>query len=207
MYPVLRDIQLACPTEHTVCVSLNPRSVPLQCGISSGDTGQGYFRALLPLADLLNHGGDEYSASPGSPMFPPASCGDNIAWSALDGDERVVEFAATRAIAAGEEALMSYGERSNDHFLVYYGFVPARNPHDDAVVFSDLDHALAWHSVTHPGLWGGDEEEVKAREAAARAAVKEVEKGLAGSQDADLAAKEPRLKVRQCKLDPSLKAT
>ena len=60
---------------------------------------------------------------------------------------------------------MSYGERGNDHFLMYYGFVPPRNPHDDAVVFSDVDHALSWHMVFHPELWdAGDEAETNVRE-------------------------------------------
>jgi len=74
----------------------------------------------------MNHGGDEYAAAPtiadGSPepKWPPARAAENIAWSEL-GDDGVVEFAATRDMAAGEEALMSYGDRSNDHFLIYYG--------------------------------------------------------------------------------------
>ena len=179
-------------------------------GVGSS-AGEGYFRALLPLADLLNHGGDEYprvreaeaagtaaattaaavedvaaagaagtadltgmgavagavgaaaravgsteaaarevaaadgllnaaavAASPAAVVkWPPAGCADNIAWSALD-DDGVIEFAATRDMRAGDEALMSYGERSNDHFLMYYGFVPPRNPHDDVIVFSDV---------------------------------------------------------------------
>ena len=66
-------------------------------GVASSGTGEGYFRALLPLADLLNHGGDEYpesasspanrggkaNESPESPKWPPAGCSDNIAWSEL----------------------------------------------------------------------------------------------------------------------------
>jgi hypothetical protein len=163
-------------------------------GIASS-AGQGYFRALLPLADLLNHGGDEYpleaspaaaaaaaesdlgsssgskEAAPRAVKWPPARCTDNIAWSALD-DDGVIEFAATRDVGSNEEALMSYGERSNDHFLMYYGFVPARNPHDDVILFSDVDHALSWHIVYHPELW--DDETAELREAAARAAVRQV---------------------------------
>ena len=41
----------------------------------AGEKGEGYFRALLPLADLLNHAGDEYapeaSFSRTSPPTPP----------------------------------------------------------------------------------------------------------------------------------------
>ena len=197
-------------------------------GIASAE-GQGYFRALLPLADLLNHGGDQYpeqaslvsalaeeaalaEAAAGGfkdqdeaaddakdakmptaePKWPAALCTDNIAWSELD-DDGVIEFAATRAVRPNEEALMSYGERSNDHFLMYYGFVPPRNPHDDVIVFSDVDHALSWHMVYHPELW--DEETSATREAAARAAVREVEKALEDTSDGALAKAEPRFKV------------
>jgi hypothetical protein len=180
-------------------------------GIASAAEGnEGYFRALLPLADLLNHGGDEYPTSalspagtpgglasekPAAAKWPASHCSDNIAWSELS-DEGVIEFAATRPIASHEEASMSYGERGNDHFLMYYGFVPPRNPHDDVVVFSDVDHALSWHMVFHPELWdAGDEAETNVREAAARAAVREVEKALKSTSDGALIASEPRLKV------------
>lgn len=178
-------------------------------GVASGDSGEGYFRALLPLADLLNHAGDEYPAEASHASnprgandasrvrkWPPSSSEDTIAWSVLNDDGTIV-FAATRALEGpGAEATMSYGERSNDHFLMYYGFCPPRNPHDDAVLFSDVDHALSWHMVYHPELWDrGSEEEASVREAAARAAVREVERSLSGSKDASLAEAEPRLKV------------
>jgi hypothetical protein len=160
----------------------------------------GYFRALLPLADMLNHGGDVVVA-----REPDASAGDdamdlhvratdNIAWSVL-GDDGVIHFAATRDLVDGEEALMSYGERSNDHFLIYYGFTPENNPHDDVVLFSNFEHAMVWHSVAHPELWQGDEGAV--REKAANAAYDSVTKALEadGSPDAKLAAAEPRMKI------------
>jgi hypothetical protein len=179
-------------------------------GVASGASGEGYFRALLPLADLLNHGGDEYGPRDGRAeqarehsRWPPSVSVDNIAWSALD-DSGTVEFAATKRIDAGVEALMSYGERTNDHFLMYYGFVPNRNPHDDVVVFQDVDHALSWHMVFHPELWDADassedafadETVADVREAAARSAVKATERALAQTSDGALVASEPRLKV------------
>ena len=180
-------------------------------GIASAAEGnEGYFRALLPLADLLNHGGDKYpetalspagtkggraGEAPASAKWPASGCSDNIAWSELS-DEGVIEFAATRPIASHEEASMSYGERGNDHFLMYYGFVPPRNPHDDVVVFSDVDHALSWHMVFHPELWdAGEDEEANARESAARAAVRATEQVLASTKDGALMNAEPRLKV------------
>ena len=182
----------------------------------AGEKGEGYFRALLPLADLLNHAGDEYapeasfladasddasddSSAPrenkNAQMWPPAGDEDNVAWSALD-DAGVIAFAATKPLAPGDEATMSYGERSNDHFLMYYGFTPPRNPHDDVVVFQDIEHALSWHMVFHPELWdAGEEDEANARESAARAAVRATEQVLASTKDGALMNAEPRLKV------------
>jgi len=168
-------------------------------GIASADDNAGLFRALLPLVDMLNHGGDivtglEKDEATGEVTEVLTAATDNVAWSELD-DDGVVRFAATRDIAEGEEALMSYGERSNDHFLIYYGFAPDNNPHDDCVLFSNLEHAMAWHSVAHPELWEGPDAEL--RERAANAAYDRVTKSLEaeGSVDAKLAAAEPRLKA------------
>jgi uncharacterized protein (UPF0548 family) len=168
-------------------------------GVASADDNAGYFRALLPLADMLNHGGDIVTSvtrdeTTGELKDMTVEATDNIAWSRLD-DDGTIQFAATRDISEGEEALMSYGERSNDHFLIYYGFAPDNNPHDDCVLFSNLEHAMVWHSVAHPELWEGPEGAV--REKAANAAYEEVTKALEadGSADAKLAASEPRLKV------------
>jgi len=91
-----------------------------------------------------------------------------VAWSALD-DSGVIAFAATKPLAPGDEATMSYGERSNDHFLMYYGFAPPRNPHDDVVVFQDIEHALSWHMVFHPELWDAARRAKRTRARAPRA--------------------------------------
>ena len=168
-------------------------------GVASAEDNAGYFRALLPLADMLNHGGDIVTGltrdeKTGEVTDMTIEATDNVAWSTL-GDDGVIQFAATRDIAEGEEALMSYGERSNDHFLIYYGFAPSNNPHDDVVLFSNFEHAMVWHSVAHPELWEGPEAGV--REKAANDAFERVTKALEadGSADAALAASEPRLKT------------
>lgn len=208
-------------------------------GVASAETNkksEGYFRALLPLADLLNHGGDEYPASAGflsgrefdtetaavgstsnandtiksvgndtksnatatNKMWPPSQVTDTVSWSTVD-DAGVIEFAATKAMRCGTEATMSYGERSNDHFLMYYGFAPPRNCHDDVVVFADIEHALSWHMVFHPEVWDGvgflGDQTASAREEAARSAVRATENLLATTKDGALVASEPRMKV------------
>jgi len=38
---------------------------------------------------------------------------------------------------------------------LYHGFIPPNNPHDDAIVFTDIEHAISWHIVMHPELWDG----------------------------------------------------
>ena len=39
-----------------------------------------------------------------------------------------------REFESGEEVLLSYGKRSNDHLLQFYGFVEEGNMHDVYVV-------------------------------------------------------------------------
>ena len=56
-----------------------------------------------------------------------------------------MHLVARQDIPEGQEILLSYGDRNNDDFFLHYGFVPLRNPHDDAVLFQDLTDALDWH--------------------------------------------------------------
>ncbi len=72
---------------------------------------------------------------------------------------RSVAFVATQPIAAGEQALWTYGNRSNDYFLVQHGFVPAGGPNaqDDLVLFDSIAHLTAWlcgnaTDLLRPGL-------------------------------------------------------
>jgi hypothetical protein len=56
---------------------------------------------------------------------------------------------ATSDVAEGSQLLLSYGERTSDDFFVHYGFVPPLlNPHEDALLFEDMEEALDWH-YTH----------------------------------------------------------
>ena len=102
---------------------------------AAGGGGAGVFRLLLPLADMVNHGSDE-SDEAGGPLFPPVRDAANVAWDIeeLEGEDGARSYAmsvtALAPIAAGQEALFSYREQSNDHFLLYYGFVPRLNPHE-----------------------------------------------------------------------------
>jgi hypothetical protein len=162
-------------------------------GVSSGDTGEGYFRALLPLADLLNHGGDEYIDETRSSTSTVST--ETVAWSEItdEEDESEIAFTAQKTLEPGEEALMSYGERSNDHFLLYYGFVPRKNPHDDVIIFENFDSAMMWHAMCFDEFWR--REDIAIREQNAVRAYKETSKMLRETSDGALIDAEPRLKV------------
>ena len=88
---------------------------------------------------------------------------------------------------------MSYGERSNDHFLLYYGFVPQRNPHDDVIIFENFDSAMMWHAMCFDEFW--KREDIAVREQNAVRAFKETSKMLRETSDGALIDAEPRLKV------------
>ncbi|PRW56824.1 ribulose-1,5 bisphosphate carboxylase oxygenase large subunit N- chloroplastic [Chlorella sorokiniana] len=88
-------------------------------GSSSSSGGSGPAEppgteALLPFADLLNHG---------------PSCTSHLDWSAQDA---AVVLRADRKYKAGEEVLVSYGDKTGGELLLSYGFAPppATNPHD-----------------------------------------------------------------------------
>eukprot|EP00887_Chlorella_sp_A99_P006062 scaffold22.g6062.t1 len=70
--------------------------------------------ALVPLADFANHD-------------CAAAC--HLAWDAAAGG---VVLRPDRGYAAGEEVVISYGERTSGELLLSYGFVPppGANPHD-----------------------------------------------------------------------------
>ncbi|PRW44382.1 Histone-lysine N-methyltransferase setd3 [Chlorella sorokiniana] len=117
-----------------------------------GPAGGVGVRMLVPLVDMLNHAGDFILSPPGSSNSaeggPSVQAFENVRWDlrapAGPEGEWAMEVAATRDISAGEEVLLSYGERGNDDFLLHYGFVPPRNPHDDVTLFTDIESAIDW---------------------------------------------------------------
>lgn len=73
-------------------------------------------RALVPLADMLNH------------RFP-----QETGWHY---DERAAAFVLTalQGFAAGDPIHTAYGRRSNTHLLLNYGFVLEENEHDECLL-------------------------------------------------------------------------
>lgn len=112
-------------------------------GLPSVTGGGVGIRMLVPLIDMLNHGGDRTQGPPGQQGIVAT---DNVRWDVVRkfNNESVMVLSATRDIAQGEELLLSYGERNNDDFFLHYGFIPPRNPHDDVTLFANVEHATAW---------------------------------------------------------------
>jgi hypothetical protein len=81
--------------------------------LSAGDHGK--RRLLVPYLDLANH------ANVPSAMYAFAS-------GATGGP--AIRLHAARALKAGEPVTITYGEHTNTHFALYYGFVPHPNPFD-----------------------------------------------------------------------------
>eukprot|EP00208_Stichococcus_sp_RCC1054_P006413 CAMPEP_0206146798 /NCGR_PEP_ID=MMETSP1473-20131121/31486_1 /ASSEMBLY_ACC=CAM_ASM_001109 /TAXON_ID=1461547 /ORGANISM="Stichococcus sp, Strain RCC1054" /LENGTH=546 /DNA_ID=CAMNT_0053543495 /DNA_START=176 /DNA_END=1817 /DNA_ORIENTATION=+ len=112
-------------------------------GTAARDGGIG-TRVMLPVVDLLNHGGSEHAGLAGS---PPTSA-DSVRWDLAppqqEGGEWYMNVSAIRDIEAGEEVLLSYGERHSDDFILSYGFCPVGNPFDDVLLFPSVPAALEW---------------------------------------------------------------
>lgn len=116
--------------------------------VPAKDRRGGVVRLLMPLVDMLNHSGDvDVSMSADRPMAASdVIATDAVRWDCIAkiGGEFEMIVSATRDIIKGEEITLSYGERSNDDFFLYYGFVPPRNPHDSVQLFANLDEAVSW---------------------------------------------------------------
>jgi hypothetical protein len=83
--------------------------------------------AFIPWLDMINHSCDE----------------PNCDWSWDSLGARMV-ITALRPLRAGEEATVSYGERDNDAFLLWGGFVLNNNQHDSVEAFASLEAAAVW---------------------------------------------------------------
>eukprot|EP00890_Picochlorum_soloecismus_P005190 jgi/Picsp_1/5672/NSC_03031-R1_protein len=132
---------------HAMSV-VHSRTFSLPC--SSEEAKDGVLRFLMPLVDMLNHSGDV------APLMVDAVgefnqsrviATDAVRWDCVNkiGGEAWMVVSAVRDIVQGEEITLSYGERSNDDFFLYYGFVPPRNPHDSVILFSDATEAIDWY--------------------------------------------------------------
>lgn len=103
----------------------------------------------FPLIDLCNHD-FEPNAQVKSIRSPDACQGldaleEIAAAEGIDpGPDRFALIAGEDGIRAGEEVVISYGNWPNDVFLLFFGFVPAHNPHDAVVLFNSAEELVEW---------------------------------------------------------------
>ena len=81
--------------------------------------------SLLPLVDMCNH-----SFAPNAQLRA--------------GPGKAVSLVALRALAADEPVLISYGQLSNNFFLLDYGFLIRDNPHDRVELRFDAALLQVW---------------------------------------------------------------
>ena len=94
--------------------------------------GEGKPAAMLPLIDVANH---SFEAS----AEVRAAMGEGPG---------AIEMVASRPLRAGDEVTLNYGNLSNDHFLLDYGFVPQGiNKHDTASLRWDVSYLEAAREV------------------------------------------------------------
>ncbi len=112
----VRDTYARLPDELRARISLADFAWGRAIVMSRAFHAPGSFEnriALLPLVDIFNHRTDD------------------TGWSYSPFDEALV-VRTERMIEAGEEVHFSYGNRSNSHLLVHYGFVLPENPGNEA---------------------------------------------------------------------------
>ena len=154
-----------------------------------------WVRVMVPLCDMANHGGDRaLGQSTKGRMLMEVVDDGNLRWDIHDG---CLLMSAVRDVTPGEEALFSYREQSNDHFLLFYGFIPPGNPHDDLVLFDDVDHLLAWWTQSCGPVTGVD------IVSSVRQAVAAVEADVAAETQRDIL--DAGVNVKQLKVLPGLR--
>jgi len=94
---------------------------------------------MAPMIDMVNHNG-----------APGAAAG--VTYQAL---QATFEVVAAKSYSPGDQVYISYGERSNDQLLQYYGFVEPNNS-NDVYEFDNIARPIAAAcsslSITAPGL-------------------------------------------------------
>jgi hypothetical protein len=102
-----------------------------------------YLSLLIPLVDILNHGGDimfPFFHGPEDASLSNISCQLSPNLSSNHG----LQFFAEKNISPDEELFLCYGKWSNDHFIENYGFIPLSNPWDDVLLFEDSHEIGLW---------------------------------------------------------------
>ena len=108
--------------------------------VSSRTIRCGNFFMLVPFLDMANHasqdqGGDYY-------VLEKSADGK--------GTDHIALKAGERGVTAGSEVCLDYGERSNEEWLIHYGFLPDRNT-AESVLLPTSKRSITWAEVSTAG--------------------------------------------------------
>merc|ERR1712113_798726 len=139
---------LDCPLSCHGGANLRYFSWALSMVKSRSFTIKGYhekdLHLLIPVADLFNHGGADVQPFRKSTEKTLSS---NISLQIIRNKiktEWQLIFTAHKKITHGEEVLIDYGRKTNDEYILNYGFVPIFNPWDETVLFGNIKKAGYW---------------------------------------------------------------
>lgn len=93
----------------------NTEAATAAAGDMLKSAGTSIDHVLLPFIDSMNH---------------DSSCPTDLKFSPL---QRSFSLTVKREFAAGDQAFISYGPKTNDELIQFYGFVEQNNPHDEFV--------------------------------------------------------------------------
>jgi len=147
------------------------RTRAFELGRSASD---GCVLSFVPWLDMLNH-----------------ACDPSADWG-WDGDGMAVH--ATRRVAAGDELTVCYGQRDNDGFLLWGGFVVRDNAADTVQAFASLREAAHWWAASAVGPALGGTSLVSADQAAALADRVDAAVRIASQEDVERGGGEEQLR-------------
>ena len=127
-------------------------SAPASSSAAPGKTIGATRRLMVPYVDLLNHDSRD----------DVWQCEWSCVWDLGGGDGAFI-VRTTRDVKKGEELVISYGERDDRHFFLFFGFLPDPNPRNAVALFRGLEDAAAWYETLC-----GDTEDTKCAWLAAR---------------------------------------
>ena len=137
-------------------------------------------RLMVPFVDLLNHDSRE----------GVWQCDWDCEWE-LGGGGGDFVVRARRDVAEGEEVLVSYGERCDRHFCVFFGFLPEPNPHNGVALFRNLEEAAEFYEELCGDGEDAAEAWARARETAVATVRAEETATATGKRNSTESASEP----------------
>jgi len=123
--------------------------------IQSRSFGNGMGQeVLIPFVDMMNHGDLDTNELFLEHPLANVTYGWYQSGDGTGPESWTMVIKARNTILEGEELFVSYGDHSNEYFLLYYGFVPLYNPRDEFVLFQNLDEILSWYFDRKPDARG-----------------------------------------------------